>query len=69
MTDIRRKTDRRLKDGWFLNGAIGRFDGDGYLYVVDRKTGEVPHPGSRGRAEDIVTAVPLSDERRTGPKR
>jgi long-chain acyl-CoA synthetase len=31
------ETARVLRDGWLYSGDIGKFDEDGYMYIVDRK--------------------------------
>lgn len=33
----REETDAVLKDGWLYTGDMARIDGDGYIYIVDRK--------------------------------
>jgi len=55
------KTRECLKDGWFRTGDLGRFDEEGYLYLVDRKKDVINTGGENVYAqqvEDILFAYP-----------
>ena len=52
-------------DGWFRSGDIGRFDRDGYLYIVDRLKDMVITGGENvypKEVEDVLYARPEVEE-------
>ena len=70
------ETARALRGGWLRTGDIGRFDADGYLYLLDRKKDMIIVGGSNvygseveealarhpAVAEVAVVGTPLADE-------
>jgi long-chain acyl-CoA synthetase len=70
------ETAEVLKEGWLYSGDIGKFDEDGYLYIVDRKkemiitSGENVYPSEVERiiqehpAVGLVAVVAAPDPRR-----
>ena len=47
------ETAQVLKDGWLYTGDIGRFDEDGYLYIVDRKKDMLIYKGYNVYPRDL----------------
>ncbi|WP_194745625.1 class I adenylate-forming enzyme family protein [Thermaurantiacus tibetensis] len=45
------------KDGWFKTGDLGRFDEDGYLYIVDRKKDIIIRGGENISAVEVEAAI------------
>lgn len=46
-------TAEAIRDGWLHTGDVGRFDSDGYLYVVDRKKDMVISGGANVYAREV----------------
>jgi acyl-CoA synthetase (AMP-forming)/AMP-acid ligase II len=44
-------------DGWFRSGDLGRFDEDGYLYIVDRKKDIIIRGGENISAVEVEAAI------------
>jgi long-chain acyl-CoA synthetase len=51
------ETDQVLKDGWLYTGDIGRFDEDGYLYIVDRKKDMLIYKGYNVYPRDLEDVI------------
>jgi long-chain acyl-CoA synthetase len=47
------ETSMVLRDGWLYTGDIGRFDDDGYLYIVDRKKDMLIYKGYNVYPRDL----------------
>lgn len=47
------KTAEAFRKGWFHSGDLGRFDEDGYLYVVDRKKDMIKTGGENVASREI----------------
>ncbi|HST37868.1 MAG TPA: AMP-binding protein [Conexibacter sp.] len=61
MGDYWHGDSRAVVDGWFHTGDVGRFDDDGYLYVLDRLKDMIRSGGENmasSEIEAVVDAVP-----------
>jgi long-chain acyl-CoA synthetase len=47
------ETARALRDGWLFTGDLGYVDGDGFLYLVDRKKDMIDSGGVKVYPKDI----------------
>ena len=51
------KTAEAFRGGWFHSGDLGRFDEDGYLYVVDRKKDMIKTGGENMASREVEEAI------------
>jgi acyl-CoA synthetase (AMP-forming)/AMP-acid ligase II len=55
------ETKKALRDGWLYTGDIGRFDEDGYLFLMDRKKDIIIVNGANvygSEVEEVLTSHP-----------
>jgi len=50
-------TSEAFTDGWFHTGDLGRFDAEGYLYIVDRKKDMVLSGGYNIYSREVETVI------------
>lgn len=51
------KTEEAFAFGWFHSGDLGRFDEDGYLYVVDRKKDMIKTGGENVASREVEEVI------------
>ncbi len=51
------KTAEAFRNGWFHSGDLGRFDDEGYLYVVDRKKDMIKTGGENVASREVEEAI------------
>ena len=51
------KTTEAFRGGWFHSGDLGRFDADGYLYLVDRKKDMIKSGGENVASREVEEAL------------
>lgn len=55
------ETSRTIQQGWLYSGDLGRFDDNGYLYIVDRKKDMINRGGENVypiEVEDVLYQIP-----------
>jgi acyl-CoA synthetase (AMP-forming)/AMP-acid ligase II len=57
----REATAETLRNGWLHTGDVGRFDEEGYLYIVDRKKDMIISGGSNVYAREVEQALLAMD--------
>jgi len=55
-------TAEAFRDGWFLSGDIGRIDGDGFLYIVDRSKDMIKSGGFNVYPKEVEDVLYASGE-------
>ncbi|HEY6868380.1 MAG TPA: long-chain-fatty-acid--CoA ligase [Novosphingobium sp.] len=50
-------TVESIRDGWYYSGDVGRFDEDGYLYLVDRKKDMIISGGENIYSREVEEAL------------
>jgi fatty-acyl-CoA synthase len=51
------KTAEAFRGGWFHSGDLGRFDAEGYLYVVDRKKDMIKTGGENVASREVEEVI------------
>jgi acyl-CoA synthetase (AMP-forming)/AMP-acid ligase II len=54
-------TEKAIKNGWLYTGDIGRFDQNGYLYIVDRKKDMIISGGENVASREVEEAMRLHE--------
>lgn len=49
--------EKILRDGWFVTGDLGRFDNDGFLFLLSRKTAVINLAGRKVFPEEIEAVL------------
>jgi long-chain acyl-CoA synthetase len=52
-----RETQDAFKNGWFRTGDVGRFDAEGYLFVLDRKKDMIITGGENVYTSEVEAAI------------
>jgi acyl-CoA synthetase (AMP-forming)/AMP-acid ligase II len=55
--DDPKETARAVRDGWFHTGDLGRLDGDGFFYFIDRQKDVIRRGGENISSQEVEAAL------------